>query len=139
MLMSDRPRGPGRLTVVAALGLGAALAACSPEAAPPPSDTAAEPSTAPLLGEYDNRIRLVEGTPYTLLTDDGDTVSVEFTGRDSADRPTVVLSVTLEDGQGEEVTLEHGDVVELDEASWRVSELGFSDPLPGSVTLTRQE
>lgn len=140
MTFFDRPRDSVRAAALLALALSAstALAACSSEAETP-ADTAAEQSPAPVLGEYDDRIQLVEGTPYALLTGSGDTVSLEITGHDDGDTSNVVLSVTPEEGQGEEITLAHGDVVELDEASWRVSEMGFSDSMPGSVTLTREE
>lgn len=140
MTLSDRFRTAFRATALAALTVTASttLAACSTEQEAPDAAPAAEQSSAPVLGDYDDRIQLVEDTPRTLPTDDGGTLSLEITGHDDTES-SVVLTVTSDDGQSEETVLEHGDAVELDGVSWRVSEMGFSGSAPGSVTLTREE
>ncbi|UOE22037.1 hypothetical protein NI17_013320 [Thermobifida halotolerans] len=126
------------LVTVTVVVAGTALAACSAENEESGAETAAEQSHAPVLGDYDDRIQLVEGTPYTLTGEDGSSTVLEVTGHNE-EEPSVVLAVTPEGGESEEKVLAHGDVVELDGDSWRVSEMGFGDSVPGSVTLTREE
>ncbi|KUP96740.1 hypothetical protein AC529_10435 [Thermobifida cellulosilytica TB100] len=126
------------LSTVLAVAAGAALAACSTQGEEVPAETVAEQSQAPVLGDYDNRIQLVEGTPYTLTTEEGDSFVLEITGYDDA-KPSVVISVTPDGGRGEEQSLELGEELEVGGVSWHVSELGFSESMPGSVTLTRAE
>ncbi|GAA3967135.1 hypothetical protein FOF52_10770 [Thermobifida alba] len=126
------------LRVFLAAAVGAALAACSAQGEQPPADTVAVQSPAPVLGDYDDRIQLVEGSPHTLAAEDGGSVVLEVTGHDEAE-PSVVVRVAPEDGEAEEWTVTLGDLIDVAGATWRVSELGFSDSMPGSVTLTRAE
>ncbi|AAZ56190.1 hypothetical protein JCM3263A_01070 [Thermobifida fusca] len=126
------------LSAVAAALVGLSLAACSASSDTSPAETVAEQDPAPVLGEYDDRIQLVEGTPYTLTAEDGDSFVLEITEYDEAE-PQVTVKVTPEGGTGEETTVTLGDLIEVDGVPWRVSELGFGDSLPVSVTLTKAE
>lgn len=70
------------LSTVAAVLIGLALAACSSPSDTSTADTATEQDSAPVLGGYDDRIQLVEDTPYTFTTDDGDSFVLEITAYD---------------------------------------------------------
>lgn len=126
------------LSTVAAVLIGLALAACSSPSDTSTADTATEQDSAPVLGGYDDRIQLVEDTPYTFTTDDGDSFVLEITAYDD-EEPEVTVKITSADGASEETTVTLGDQLKVDGVSWRVSELGFGNSLPVSVTLTKAE
>ncbi|GLU48019.1 DUF6406 domain-containing protein [Nocardiopsis ansamitocini] len=138
MTVPERFSGLARLAAVTAIGLtlGAGLTACSGEE--PQADVAADRSPAPVLGENDDRIQLTEGIPYTLRTSGSETIALEITGHSDGPESNVDITVAPEGGESAEHTLGHGDELELGGETWRVSELGFSDSMPGSTTLTRK-
>ncbi|GAA3747498.1 hypothetical protein HDA32_001527 [Spinactinospora alkalitolerans] len=144
MTVLCRVRRLARSLSFAVLGLGVALgaAACGggeEEAAD--AGAAAESSPAPVLGADDGRVQLTEDVAQTIGAGGEEGASLLLTGYEEGEAPAVLISVEEGSGETAEYTLELGDTFDVDGASWRVSEIGFSDSgsMPGSATLTKEE
>ncbi|MFC7330062.1 DUF6406 domain-containing protein [Marinactinospora rubrisoli] len=140
MTVFDRVRRIGRLAAITALGLGMTFgaAACGGGGQ---SDDAATSSPAPVLGQNNDRIQLTEGVPFTVDSGDDRTTSLQITGYEDGDEPSVVISSREGEGEATSHTLKLGDTIDIAGETWQVSEIGVSESasMPGSTTLTRAE
>ncbi|RCV50175.1 DUF6406 domain-containing protein [Marinitenerispora sediminis] len=140
MTVFVRVRRLARVAAGAALGLGLALgaAACGGDGE---SDTAATSSPAPVLGQNNDRIQLTEGAAFSLGSEDERTTSLQITGYEDGDEPSVVISVREGEGEAASHTLRLGDTLDIAGEAWQVSEIGVGESasMPGSATLTRAE
>ncbi|GAB3488343.1 DUF6406 domain-containing protein [Nocardiopsis coralliicola] len=120
----------------AALAFGAG--ACGGDAE---TETASADSPAPDFGQRLERVRLTEGTAYTMELSTGSTAAVRMTGHSAGDEPSVAIDVTPEGGDAATHTLGLGESLDVEGDRWRVSEIGMSGTAgqPSSVTLTRGE